>query len=114
MIPRTFNDVRRIHNSKLIFPFTFKGTLMSMPIYGDMKEVSFQNRPFYPVVESPGVVFIVKKEDSSSAAQAVMEAVFQGWPVLLLTLIMAALSGIVIWALVGKSSTRPHNVVTTL
>jgi len=75
------------------------GTLMSMPIYGDMKEVSFQNRPFYPVVESPGVVFIVKKEDSSSAAQAVMEAVFQGWPVLLLTLIMAALSGIVIWAL---------------
>lgn len=75
------------------------GTLMSLPIYGDMKDVSFQSYPFYPVVESPGVVFIVKKEDSSNAAQAVMEAVFQGWPVLLLTLIMAALSGIVIWAL---------------
>ena len=75
---------------------------MSMPIYGDMKDVTFQNRPFYPVVESPGVVFIVKKEDSSNAAQAVMEAVFQGWPVLLLTLIMAALSGIVVWALVSK------------
>ncbi|PFX25007.1 uncharacterized protein LOC111330919 [Stylophora pistillata] len=75
------------------------GTLISMPIYGDMKDVTFQNHPFYPVVESPGVVFIVKKEDSSNAAQAVMEAVFQGWPVLLLTLIMAALSGIVVWAL---------------
>lgn len=75
------------------------GTVMSMPIYGDMKDVTFQSHPFYPVVESPGVVFIVKKEDSSNAAQAVMEAVFQGWPVLLLTLIMAALSGIVVWAL---------------
>ena len=74
---------------------------MSMPIYGDMKDITFQNYPFYPVVESPGVVFIVKKEDSSNAAQAVMEAVFQGWPVLLLTLIMAALSGIVVWALVS-------------
>ena len=74
---------------------------MSLPIYGDMKDVNFQTYPFYPVVESPGVVFIVKKEDSSNAAQAVMEAVFQGWPVLLLTLIMAALSGIVIWALVS-------------
>ncbi|RMX46246.1 hypothetical protein pdam_00000632 [Pocillopora damicornis] len=75
------------------------GTLISMPVYGDMKDVTFQNHPYYPVVESPGVVFIVKKEDSSNAAQAVMEAVFQGWPVLLLTLIMAALSGIVVWAL---------------
>lgn len=75
------------------------GTVMSMPVYGDMKDVKFQSYPFYPVVESPGVVFIVKKEDSTNAAKAVMEAVFQGWPVLLLTLIMAALSGIVIWAL---------------
>ena len=81
--------------------FKIKGTLISMPVYGDMKDVAFQSHPFYPVVESPGVVFIVKKEDSSNAAQAVMEAVFQGWPVLLLTLIMAALSGIVVWALVS-------------
>ena len=81
---------------------------MSMPIYGDMKDVTFQSHPFYPVVESPGVVFIVKKEDSSNAAQAVMEAVFQGWPVLLLTLIMAALSGIVVWALVSKCTLETY------
>lgn len=80
------------------------GTLISLPIYGDMKDVTFQNFPFYPVVESPGVVFIVKKEDSSTAAKAVMDAVFQGWPVLVLTLIMAALSGIIVWALVSLFS----------
>lgn len=80
-----------------------------MPVYGDMKDVTFQNHQFYPVVESPGVVFIVKKEDSSSAAKAVMEAVFQGWPVLLLTLIMAALSGIVVWALVSNCQRSNSN-----
>lgn len=87
---------------------------MSMPIYGDMKDVTFQSHPFYPVVESPGVVFIVKKEDSSNAAQAVMEAVFQGWPVLLLTLIMAALSGIVVWALVSKCTLKSHYFSSTI
>lgn len=76
------------------------GSLLSLTVYGDMKDIKFQTYPFYPVVESPGVVFIVKKEDSSAAATAVMKAVFQGWPVLLLTLIMAALSGIIVWALV--------------
>lgn len=75
------------------------GTLISLPIYGDMKDTTFQEYPFYPVVESPGVVFITKKEDSENSANAVMAAVFQGWPVLVLTLIMAALSGIIVWAL---------------
>ena len=77
------------------------GTLLSLPIYGDMKDTTFQEYPFYPVVESPGVVFITKKEDSENSANAVMAAVFQGWPVLVLTLIMAALSGIIVWALVS-------------
>lgn len=95
----TYNQVASNDSEVVKKNIGLNGTDMSMPVYGDMKDVTFQNHPFYPVVESPGVVFIVKKEDSSSAAKAVMEAVFQGWPVLLLTLIMAALSGIVVWAL---------------
>lgn len=65
-----------------------------------MTNVKFQNQPYFPVVESPGVIYIQGTADSSNAATAVMEAVLQGWPVLVLTLIMAALSGIVMWALV--------------
>jgi hypothetical protein len=76
------------------------GTVLSFPIYGEMKDTTFQNFPYMPVVEAPGVVFIMTNEDSANAAQAVMDAVFQGWPVLVLTLVMAALSGIIIWALV--------------
>ncbi len=77
------------------------GTVISFPVYGEMKDTAFQNFPYMPVVEAPGVVFIMTNEDSANAAQAVMDAVFQGWPVLVLTLVMAALSGIIIWALVS-------------
>lgn len=75
------------------------GTVISFPVYGEMKDTTFQNFPYMPVVEAPGVVFIMTHEDSANAAQAVMDAVFQGWPVLVLTLVMAALSGIIVWAL---------------
>jgi hypothetical protein len=92
---RPFNDSEEVKKN-----IGTNGSLVSLTVYGDMKDTLFQTNPFYPVVESPGVVFIVKKEDSSAAATAVMKAVFQGWPVLLLTLIMAALSGIIVWALV--------------
>ena len=77
------------------------GTVISFPVYGEMKDTTFQNYPYMPVVEAPGVVFIMTQEDSANAAQAVMDAVFQGWPILVLTLVMAALSGIIIWALVS-------------
>jgi len=69
------------------------------PIYGSMTTIKFQSRSFFPVVESPGIIFLQGTKVDANAANAVMGAVLQGWPVLVLTLIMAALSGIVMWAL---------------
>eukprot|EP00794_Sanderia_malayensis_P017659 gene17659-19417_t len=74
-------------------------TYLSFPIYGLMTETKYKNLPYFPLIESPGVIYLEKKEDPANAAKAVMSAVLQGWPVLVLTLIMAALSGIVMWAL---------------
>lgn len=66
-----------------------------------MTNVKFQNKPYFPVIESPGVIYIQGTAVNGNAASAVVDAVLQGWPVLVLTLIMAALSGIVMWALVS-------------
>ena len=72
-----------------------------MPLYGQMNHVKFRNMPYFPVIETPGIIYIqTNKETTLSVAHAVMDAVFQGWPIVFLTLIMAALSGIAIWALV--------------
>ena len=80
--------------------------MIAMPIYGSMTDVKYHNKPYFPLVESPGVIYIQKVQESGNAAKAVMEAVLQGWPVLVLTLIMAALSGIVMWALVSFTYVR--------
>ncbi len=76
-------------------------TYLSFPIYGLMTETKYKNLPYFPLIESPGIIYLEKKQNPANAAQAVMAAVLQGWPVLVLTLIMAALSGIVMWALVS-------------
>ena len=68
-----------------------------------MTSVKFQSHPYFPVIESPGVIYIEKPQDAANAGSAVLEAVFRGWPVLVLTLIMAALSGIIMWALVSST-----------
>ena len=75
------------------------GSVLSFPVYGTLVTEKFQNYPYFPVVESPGIIYIEAIVDSGSSANAVMSAVFMGWPVLVLTLIMAALSGIIMWAL---------------
>ncbi|XP_065655811.1 uncharacterized protein LOC100208449 [Hydra vulgaris] len=72
---------------------------IAFPIYGDMVTTTFQNYPYFPIVESPGVIYIQKNVKVGQSASAVISAVLQGWPVLVLTVIMAALSGIIMWAL---------------
>ncbi len=93
-LPLNNADVVKDHIGK-------NGTVISFPVYGEMKDLTFQSFPYMPVVEAPAVVFIMTNEESADAAQAVMDAVFQGWPVLVLTLVMALVSGIFMWALVS-------------
>jgi hypothetical protein len=40
------------------------------------------------------------KDDPSESAKAILNSVLSAWPVLLLTLVMAWLAGIAMWALV--------------
>ena len=49
---------------------------------------------------SPGVAVLVMKEDPSESAKAILKSVISAWPVLLLTVVIAWLAGIVMWALV--------------
>ena len=77
-----------------------------MPLYGKMVHVKFLtargNMPYFPVIETPGVIYIQSnKQVDGNTGSAVLNAVLQVWPVLVLTFVMAALSGIVMWILVS-------------
>lgn len=69
------------------------------PLYGTMRKIEYQDRDMFPVIESPGVVYIEKEGVSQNSATKVLLGLMSGWPVLVLTIIMAAVSGIVMWAL---------------
>ena len=62
-----------------------------------------------PLISSPGVAFIVVDDPPGTSAQAVFNSVLSGWPVLVLTLLMALLSGIIMWGLVRESLRHRHS-----
>lgn len=80
-----------------------KEDTITFPISGKKDERNYQNDfRFVPLISSPGVAFIVVDEPPGSSANAVFNSVLSGWPVLLLTMLMALLSGIIMWGLVSK------------
>lgn len=68
------------------------------PVYGVPHDLTFQGNPFYSVIEPPGSIYFQAPIDKQHMPKTVMNAVFSGWPVFVLTIVMAAMSGIVIWA----------------
>ena len=55
---------------------------------------------YIPLVESPGVAFIIIEKEGLSPSQRLVNKVFATWPYLVITTLLAALAGIVIWFLV--------------
>ena len=75
---------------------------ITFPISGKKADREYQNsHKFMPLISSPGVAFIVVDDPPGTSAEAVFNSVLSGWPVLVLTLLMALLSGIIMWGLVS-------------
>ena len=80
---------------------------ITFPISGYKDDRLYQSEyKFMPLVSSPGVAFIVVEEPPGTSANAVFNSVLSGWPVLVLTLLMALLSGMIMWVLVSASYHR--------
>ena len=76
---------------------------ISFPIYGNkyieryMAEYAYIN-----LVESPGVAFIAAKRFPGKAADNMITSLTDCFPVLLMSAIMAYISGFIIWVLVSQ------------
>ena len=53
------------------------------------------------MIESPGVAFMVVGDAEGSSSQAIFDSILDGWPILVLTVVMALLSGVIMWMLVS-------------
>ncbi|XP_022795614.1 uncharacterized protein LOC111334188 isoform X1 [Stylophora pistillata] len=100
--------------SEIIYDAKFQETLMDIkdvinlgsndtitfPISGKKDDDLYKNEFYFlPLISSPGVAFIVVEDEPGTSAKAVFDSVVSGWPVLVLTVLMALLSGIVMWGL---------------
>ena len=76
---------------------------LSFPVYGwkwlDVYEAYYR---YIPLVESPGIAYIVIIGESTSPAEQMMVSILSTWPYIVITLLLAVVAGIVIWFLVSR------------
>ncbi|XP_031573116.1 uncharacterized protein LOC116307107 isoform X2 [Actinia tenebrosa] len=80
-------------------------TDFSFPVYGYHDQTTFKGGLGYtPLIESPGVAFIVGK-DSYNFKEQMFEGVLSCWPVIALPLVMTCIAGFIVWLLEFTKST---------
>ncbi|XP_057304187.1 uncharacterized protein LOC130641408 [Hydractinia symbiolongicarpus] len=70
------------------------------PIEGLKTDNKYRNVFYFlPIVDSPGVAFLVIGSEEGASAMAIFDSILTGWPILVLTIVMAILAGIIMWML---------------
>ena len=52
------------------------------------------------VLDHPGIEFIASSKTNKRALSVILIAVLQAWPLLLITMLLTAIAGVIVWALV--------------
>ena len=74
---------------------------LALPVHGS-EDGSYGGHTYVEVLKSPGVVFIVDKQQTlKHLRKRVLQAMKDTWPVIILTLLLAGFAGILIWGLVS-------------
>ena len=78
-----YNDSLRDSN-QLETEIGWNGSSISLPVYGTVSSESFQNHPYIPIVESPGLVYVTKEPFVGKASALLLISVTDCWPILVL------------------------------
>ncbi len=80
---------------------------IGLPVYIENEFFDFKyagSLQFIKVLESPGLVLIADKDSAKERSKEVMwRAIANEWPVMLISLLLCAISGICVWALVSQN-----------
>ena len=74
-----------------------------MPVIKNMQTFEVAGHPYFPLVESPGILYIIqsKKDLESTVSNALLSSISKAWPIMVFVYLAAAVSGIIVWALVS-------------
>ena len=73
---------------------------IALPIFEDANNRKYSEFTFFKLDDYPGTEFITT-EDFTTALTVVMDSVLKSWPLLAVTLVLTAIAGIIMWALVS-------------
>ncbi|XP_027047684.1 uncharacterized protein LOC113675321 [Pocillopora damicornis] len=73
---------------------------IAAPIFEPKGDRHYSEFPFFKVVDYPGTDYITTEEGNNKISY-VLDAVLRSWPLLAVTLVLTAISGVVMWALFG-------------
>ena len=73
---------------------------IALPIFEHPTNRRYPAFPFFKLHDYPGTEYITK-EDNASALSVVLDSVLKAWPLLAVTIVLTAIAGVIMWALVG-------------
>ena len=73
---------------------------IALPIFEDANNRKYSDFTFFKLDDYPGTEFITT-EDDTTALTVLMDSVLKSWPLLAVTLVLTAIAGIIMWALVS-------------
>ena len=102
------NNGKNMHafrqHSNEVESFIDNDTDFSFPIYGlNWQRVYKSYYRYIPLVESPGIAFIVITADYVDPVWTMYKEIVATWPYVLFTVLTALVAGIIVWFLVSKT-----------
>ena len=76
---------------------------VALPIFENPENRKYIDLPFFKLDDYHGTEFITT-EDDTTALTVVMDSVLKSWPLLALLLVLTAIAGIIMWALVSVTT----------
>ena len=73
---------------------------IALPIFEDANNRKYSEFIFFKLDDYPGTEFITTEDDTTTLT-VVMDSVLKSWPLLAVTLVLTAIAGIIMWALVS-------------
>lgn len=98
----SMNCIAPMENAPISLIFIIEDNIsIYLPIYGSVQDVKKYQNPYLPIIESPGVVYLTNVKDDITAVSAdLIKAILRAWPIMCFLLMGAAVSGVIVWALV--------------
>lgn len=107
------NGSSYFHNNDEMKKNMTDDTAFMFPVYGYGDQTAYGVYSYRPLIESPGVAFIINTDYNENPSNSLMTSVISTFPYLVVTVLTASIAGIIIWILVGGTFCYVHSARTT-